>query len=443
MANLKVARRRRFSHAHPSSSPPLSSQDLSPGQPELDDFEPISSSSLPLTPSPSRPMANHGAPRKKPSVSRAPLSSPPALSPPSPPFPPLRPLSSSPSAPSSQDPSPPVPESNLKDYTKARLNQGISYAANVLARRNISPRSEEFLDYYKNEVSIALKAKTHKEKVESISAVRTLEVMIAKNYFLRPTNSLENQEADCALIELRELQYFHRYGDYIKILPNQIRQCASQNKLNGWEHISGRHQWSKVAEALAEEQILITKVARTGTWAPEEELDIPATTAVKAACRRLGLDEDLVRWSISAYAERNETVHRDLEWLKETVDFGQLAKVLYQDLRDIYCVFSKTRSKTDRDYLATIITMEIQKCFDTSVDEDDPIYWMTRKELVETSRMAREEKNRPSKIAVKAVNIKEAQRRSEEKASRNVAPPPLSKKRVASTERVAGREILR
>ncbi len=62
-----------------------------------------------------------------------------------------------------------------------------------------------------------------------------------------------------------------------------------------------------------------------------EEPDIPATIAVDAVCRRLGLDEDLVGWSTIVYAER-----KDLEWLKETADFGQLAKILYQDWKDIY-----------------------------------------------------------------------------------------------------------
>ncbi len=143
-------------------------------------------------PSPSRPMAHHRAPRKRPSVSRAWPSSPPVLSPPSPSFPPPRSISSSPSIQSSQDLFPPVPESNLRE---ARLNQGISYAANVLARLDISPRSGEFLYHYNNEVSIAIKAKTHTGKIKSISVVRTLEVMIARNYFLRPTNSLEKQEA--------------------------------------------------------------------------------------------------------------------------------------------------------------------------------------------------------------------------------------------------------
>jgi hypothetical protein len=121
-----------------------------------------------------------------------------------------------------------------------------------------------------------------------------LEILLAKTHFLRPSNSREDQEADRSLIELRGLHYFHRYGNYIKILPNPIPICASQNKLNHWEHISGRHQWSQVAKTLAKEELLLTKAMKDRTK-ESMNIDIPAILAVKQACHQLKISENLVR----------------------------------------------------------------------------------------------------------------------------------------------------
>jgi hypothetical protein len=205
-------------------------------------------------------MANLKVSRKRAFISKAPHSSPPAFFP------------SSPYALSPEDLSPPVPESDLSAYTPARLGQSISYARTVLTWRDISPRSEEFLTHYQNEMTVALNATTQVEKVECFSVVRILKVLLVKNYFLRSCNSLEMQETDLALIELREFQYFNRYGDYIKILLNQIRQCASKNQLTNWEEISGRHQWSSIAEALVYEKNELMKKAMNMTTSKSTEL---------------------------------------------------------------------------------------------------------------------------------------------------------------------------
>jgi hypothetical protein len=182
----------------------------------------------------------------------------------------------------------------------------------------------------------------------------------------------------------------------------------------------------------------LMKKAMNMTTSKSTELKYPATYAVKKACERLRFSKELVMWSIKEYDERNTTGHRDLKWLKESDDFQQLVKILHEDLRNIYCVFSKTRSKTDRDQLVIIIIMKIHKWFDTSLSEDDLVLWCPKAELQHIYIKIKEEKKRSSKSVVKVANIIEAKRNDEKAAPTRAALLP--KKRVASTKESRGSE---
>ena len=54
----------------------------------------------------------------------------------------------------------PVPEASPSLYTRERLQQSLVYAERCLKRRDISPRSELFMQLYKEELKDALKAET-------------------------------------------------------------------------------------------------------------------------------------------------------------------------------------------------------------------------------------------------------------------------------------------
>lgn len=94
-----------------------------------------------------------------------------------------------------------------------------------------------------------------------------------------------------------------------------------------------------------------------------ESLDLDTRVSVSMACRDLGISEDLAVWSIIEYGERNQTFHGDLDSLKADGDFRQLALVLYTDLEDIDCVFSKIQSETDKHVLKSFIYDEIDRWF--------------------------------------------------------------------------------
>jgi hypothetical protein len=116
------------------------------------------------------------------------------------------------------------------------------------------------------------------------------------------------------------------------------------------------------------------------------------TIAVEAACEGMGFDKKLVKWSIYTYAKRNATFHKDLDHLISNGLFNELARALYHDLRDIYCVFSETRSQTDLEYVEYIVQTQIDRWFDTSDDPDNPQTWLATKALKDAFHKAKDKK---------------------------------------------------
>lgn len=306
----------------------------------------------------------------------------------------------------------------LEAYTTERLQQNLAYAQKCLMRQDLSPRLELFMAFFKDQLKEAMHAETSKEKLASAASVRVFEMMIQKNSFLRAEKFTRTNELQFNLLELREHQYFSRYGDYVKIIPSTLPAHASAKKTENWQLLCGRFKWSEIADKLASEKLEFKKMEKGGA-AAIDTMNIDTTIVVRAACRDLGISESRAIWSVVEYGQRNVQMHRDLEALISKGDFRRLAEVLHDDIDDIDCVFSEFRSNTDKRALKDIISSEIDKWFDRSEDLEDHNLWMPRPELLgaykklKTVELSRAEK--------KAVNIAEHDRRSEEKSARHEA----------------------
>ena len=92
-------------------------------------------------------------------------------------------------------------------YSPAHLKQRLEYATQVLARRNISPRTEKYYSLFKEQISRALNAKTPEDKLKREGGVEAMERVITETAFLRPGSLSETMEMEAALLQLRELQY--------------------------------------------------------------------------------------------------------------------------------------------------------------------------------------------------------------------------------------------
>ncbi len=341
-----------------------------------------------------------------------------------------------------KDPEVPMPEAAAKLYTKERLQKSLIYAEKFLKLRNISPRSELFMDFYKNSIKAALTAETPTEREERAIDVLIEEKLIQLARFLKPYKTAKQAELEDHLLELREMQYLARYGDYLKILPTKVRHYASINKIQDWELTSARLQWTDVADAIIAEEERRKEADRLGSKMKDEGL--PTTTTIKITCRDLGLSPDTVIWSIKAYARRNRELHRSIDNMKEEGKFSELANTLYADKNDLDSVFS-CKSATDTEHLKEIIQDEIDLYFDTNDFPDNPDVWSPSKVLSQVFRDAQAKAQKPTKDEVRKANKEADKERSQAKAARQKEASLESatsgkNKRVASSEEPWGSE---
>lgn len=294
----------------------------------------------------------------------------------------------------------PVPETSPSLYTRERLQQSLVYAERCLNRRDISPRSELFMQLYKEEVKDALKAETTEQRESHAVMVVAEEKLIQDKGFLRPLKSAQRAELEDQLLQLRELQYLVRYGDYMKIIPTRRRLHASKHKSENWQLISGSNYWSRIAVTLGAEDEERKEAVRVGS--AFDKIKMPTTAAIYMACADLGISEELALWSVREYGTRNRGVHRDINDLKREGEFPLLASVLCADRNELNSTFSLIKSETDIIHLRAIIQNEIDTWFeDTSAYPNQPSAWVPSTALRQFYKDAVEKANKPSKDETK------------------------------------------
>lgn len=338
----------------------------------------------------------------------------------------------------------PIPEASPSLYTRERLQQSLVYAERCLKRRDISPRSELFMQLYKEELKDALKAETTEQRENHAMMVMAEERLIQDKGFLQPLKSAHRAELEDQLLQLRELQYLTRYGDYMKIIPTRLRLHASKHKPENWQLISGNNYWSRIAVTIGAEEDAREEAVRVG--AALNKVKLPTTAAVYMACADLGISEELALWAIQEYGMRNRKVHRDLNDLKRAGEFPLLALILCADRDELSSTFSLIKSETDITHLRAIIQSEIDEWFeDTNDNPNHPAAWAPSIALRQFHKDAVQKANQPSKDEIKQANTARSQRRAEEKVARQKEASAgtsslAGKKRIASTEEPRGSE---
>jgi hypothetical protein len=142
----------------------------------------------------------------------------------------------------------PKPEASLSDYNAPRLQKSLMFVEKVLAKRDITPRQEHFYQLFKIGLKDALQTdgskKSHKGAAECVAK---FEFLATSNHFLAFNMSEEKRTMQSNVLELRRLQYYARYGDYLKVLPNKIRAHAREAGIHNWQLIVGKHLWTDIS----------------------------------------------------------------------------------------------------------------------------------------------------------------------------------------------------
>ncbi|KAI9852455.1 MAG: hypothetical protein M1824_001909 [Vezdaea acicularis] len=333
-----------------------------------------------------------------------------------------------------------VPEKSIGAYTQERLQESLAYAEMFLHRRDISPRSETFMQIFKDELKEAIQADDPKDKIASSITICAYENLIKKNAFLGVEQFEKERALQGHMLEFRSLQYVARYGDYAKIFPTKLRLYAVKDKTDDWTLLSGNNYWSAIADQLFDEDVQFQRTLINRTLKASREVH----AAVHSACHQIGISTELATWSIIAYGRRNSLLHRNLDQLKEEGNYTRFAEVLYEDLADIDCVFSELHNETDKTNLRILVQTEIHKWFDIGSRIQDYRSWLPKPELREFYLKAQAAKNKPTNAEQKKINIEENGQRSKEKADRqkisSITSSPATGKRIASTKEPRGSE---
>ena len=334
----------------------------------------------------------------------------------------------------------PVPEKSLGAYTQERLQGSLAYAEMFLHRRDISPRSETFMQIFKDELKEAIQADDPKDKIASAITICAYENLIKKNAFLGVEQFEKERALQGHMLEFRSLQYVARYGDYAKIIPTKLRLYAVQNKTDDWALLSGNNYWLAIADQLIDEDEQFQRSLINRTLEASRHVH----AAVHSACHQIGISTELATWSIIACGHRNSFLHRNLDQLKEEGNYTRFAEVLCEDLADIDCVFSELHNETDKTNLRILIQIEIHKWFDVGSNIQDFRSWLPKPELREFYLKAQAAKTKPTKTEQKKVNMEENGQRGQEKVDgqkiSSITSSPVTGKRIASTEEPRGSE---
>lgn len=273
----------------------------------------------------------------------------------------------------------PVPGQSMETYSGARLRESLRFALKVLDRRqDMSPGVERFYSRFRDAITDALDAETGPERIARLMTVARMEHFIVDRHHLQPQKFGRSWEVRTALLELREMQYLARYGDYVNMGVGHVRIHAGASKLPGWECISGKYPWSDISRRLRAEEVALHRSGDQPWNGP-----YPTFLAISDGCWSMGYDFDFVRWSIHHYAKKKPTFQTGLECL---IRCGGTSSALFHDLKDVWCVFSETRSQTQIEHLRAVIQNHIDLWFDSSCDRDKPDRWLPTEEFYDAWR---------------------------------------------------------
>ncbi len=210
------------------------------------------------------------------------------------------------------------------------------------------------------------------------------------------------------LLALRKTQYYARYGDYLKRIPNQVRSYVVGSNIPNKSLLSSRQQWTDIAEELVLERKNYDQLGGNSA-----KLKYDLHVVLDAACRGLGIDYRHAEWSIIEYGDRNKEPHRDMDALKTAGNYDRLAKMMYHDYKDIDFIFSdRDRDEVDKEHLRSIVREQINRWFVVLEDFYDHECRIISQELFDFTTNAKKKavRDKQSRAEKEAANIPTNQR---------------------------------
>lgn len=261
----------------------------------------------------------------------------------------------------------PPAEHSSDDYTIPKVIERLEYAKRV-EKRNISPRSEIFLQLYKDAAENALLVKDDEARQQFCIQLYRYDKFIHYNGFMSKKPTEQQQTLEQQLLKLKKLEYYARYGDYFARELAALRESAALLKTENHEEL--QQYWTVINTKMQYERKLFEKEGQG-----LEPGRMPTLLAIWNAAIEVKLPTERVEWVIQQYAERNLLVHSTVTELIQVGHWSKLAELLYNDEKDI-CLVIPPGMQEDIEKLSAIIRSLITKFFIIEEgDENDPMTW--------------------------------------------------------------------
>lgn len=285
------------------------------------------------------------------------------------------------------EPPAPSPEKSPSSYTPEKIQDRLKFVKNVKESRDITPRSEIFLQLYTDAAENALASGDVDSRLSYCQQLYRYDKFIQQTSFLSMQRSEEQKELETKLLRLKKLEYYLRYGDYLAMDCKALKDASKE--LNSKE-LQG--YWTKVNAKMKEQRSIFDE---QGSNAKPQ--DISTLIAIWQAAIAIRIDSDRAQWVIGRYAERNEMAHSSILELLQAGHWTDLALILYHDRKDLPLVVPPVMSN-DIERMTELIDDLRDKYFIVERgDEDEPQTWRPTEEAARfraALRLKEEEKER-------------------------------------------------
>lgn len=271
---------------------------------------------------------------------------------------------------------PPKPEDDLDKYNRERLQKGLSYI-NGVAKRKITPRTQEFLKMHKDAYKVALESEVPEKA--SCAVVQALDrVYCSYSFYLKPRSSKDHDDL-MQYVTLRRLELLANYGDYLEQESQGIRADPK----------------AAIPDAGSEVQHAILELGPPKTWVTTADELAGANMGdlrknVYIACGVLGIDPNHMLWLIKEWAERNRIFHNQIRQYISDCHWAQLAEQICRDLKELLNVAPDldTAEKCEKVLLST------RDNYFIVISNDNPQHWIPNQKAMKLTeeKRAREKK---------------------------------------------------
>ena len=274
-------------------------------------------------------------------------------------------------------PNTPRPGKVMSDYSTENIKERLAYASNRRnnPKRKLTPLGEAALRRYEDACKDSLLAKTDEDRIFAASIPRRYERSIGLEKILDVSHTDDQQELIEKIGQWRIFEYHARYGAYLAIICNNIKEQARVHKTQDFEELHGwKKYWTDIAAKLNKEEPKWRQRKDHFVRVPLEE--IKTWLAVDSACDHIGLDCEMTVQMIFLYADRNSMVHK-IEGLIENCKWSDLAKLLHRDLMEIEAVIPENLQWSIYLY-KQLIGAQIKEFFDIDGRgniPDEPTSW--------------------------------------------------------------------